>query len=200
MLIYYIRINENDDSGMDAISLVDYPAVQKNFLCFNKEEQKKLIFNNESKQTITGVVALADTPIYRYNPGIGEYYVVFSADTIRKMIEKYSKNGLFNSVNLDHNDERFVDKVYMLESYIVDKQRGICPEEFKDIPDGSWICTFKIADKNLWSEIVNTDKYNGFSLQGMFDLSPEQFKEANNPVNPIDEIIDELLGSIDNQK
>lgn len=190
MLVYYVHIDEDDATGMNAISLVDFPAVQKNFLCFGKDEQKKLMLNDESKQTITGVVALADTPIYRYNPVMGEYYVVFSADTIRKMIEKYSRQGLFNSINLDHDDNRYVDQAFMLESYIVDKKRGICPVEFKDVPDGSWICSFKIADKKLWNEIVNTDKYNGFSLQGLFDLvDPEQFKQ----IDPIDLLIEQCL-------
>ena len=168
--VFYININDGDETGMNAISLVDYPAVERNFLCFDKDEKLKLELKDESKHVISGVVALADTPIYRYNEHIGEYWVVFTKETIRKMIEKYSKSGLFNSVNLSHQSDQFVDKVFMIESYIIDKERGIVPKGFEDVPDGSWICSFKVDDNELWSEIIKTDKYNGFSLEGVFEL------------------------------
>ena len=176
MKVFYIKINEDDITGIDAISLVDMPAVQKNFLCFNKDsELVKLNFDN-SKHIITGVVCLADTPIYRYSQKLGEYYVVFTKETIERMVEKFSKQDLFKSVNLQHDNNKFVDGIYMVESFITNKERGINPVEFADIPDGSWICSFKVENDELWNEIINGDKLNGFSLQGMFDLE-EKFSE-----------------------
>ncbi len=176
MKVFYIKINEDDITGIDAISLVDMPAVQKNFLCFTKDsELVKLNFDN-SKHIITGVVCLADTPIYRYSQKLGEYYVVFTKETIERMVEKFSKQDLFKSVNLQHDNNKFVDGIYMVESFITNKERGINPVEFADIPDGSWICSFKVENDELWNEIINGDKLNGFSLQGMFDLE-EKFSE-----------------------
>ena len=185
--LFYIQVNDFDETGMNAISLVDAPAVEHNFLCFDKENKYKLEFRDEAKHIITGVVALADTPIYRYNPSIGDYWVVFTKDTIQKMIEKYSRSGLFNSVNLEHDGQRFTNSVFMIESYVVNRERNIIPVGFEDIPDGSWICSFKVEDEQLWSEIVNTDKFNGFSLQGKFELNPEI------PEPSIDELIDEMV-------
>lgn len=176
MKVFYIKINDNDITGINAISLVDMPAVQKDFLCFNKDSELVKLNFNQSKHIITGVVCLADTPIYRFNQKYGEYYVVFSKDTIEKMVEKFSKQDLFKSVNLQHDDNKFVDNVYMVESFIVNKERGICPVEFSDIPDGSWICSFKVENDEVWDEIINGNKLNGFSLQGMFDLE-EKFEE-----------------------
>ena len=175
MKVFYIKINDDDITGIDAISLVDVPAVEKNFLCFSEEKPIKLNFNN-SKHIITGVVCLADTPIYRYNERYGEYYVVFSKETILKMVEKFAKMDLFKSVNLQHDDEKFVDGIYMIESYITNKERGITPVEFADIPDGSWICSYKVDNDDLWNEIINGNKLNGFSLQGLFDLQ-EHFEK-----------------------
>lgn len=177
MKVFYIKINDGDITGIDAISLVDFPAVEKNFLCFSEEKQPvKMEFDN-AKHIITGVVCLADTPIYRYNEMYGEYYVVFSKETIQKMVEKFAKMDLFKSVNLQHDDENFVDGIYMVESYITNKERGINPIEFADIPDGSWICSYKVENEALWGEIINGNKLNGFSLQGMFDLE-EKFEQA----------------------
>ena len=175
MKVFYIKINDDMITGIDAISLVDVPAVEKNFLCFSEEKPIKLKFDN-SKHIITGVVCLADTPIYRYNEKYGEYYVVFTKETILKMVEKFAKMDLFKSVNLQHDDNRFVDGIYMIESYITNKERGITPVEFADIPDGSWVCSYKVDNEELWNEIVNGNKLNGFSLQGMFDLQ-EHFEK-----------------------
>lgn len=175
MKVYYIKIDENDSTtGIDAISLVDFPAVQKNFLCFKDNKPVRLNFDN-SKHIITGVVCLAETPIYRYSEKYGEYYVVFSKETIVKMVEKFAKMDLFKSVNLQHDDNSFVDGIYMIESYLTNKERGINPVEFSDVPDGSWICSYKVDNEELWNEIINGNKLNGFSLQGMFELE-EKFE------------------------
>lgn len=178
--VFYIDINENDESGMDGISLVNKGAVEIDFLCFEEDESKPIHLNfyQEDKRIITGVVARADYPIYRRN-GDFEYYVVFTKDVIKKLIKKYSKQGLFNQVNLDHNDYAFVKNVYMVESYIIDKERGICPIEFKDIEDGSWICSFSVEDDELWNLIKNNKTFNAFSLQGLFHLedTPSEQKD-----------------------
>lgn len=188
MKVFYIRINDEDITGIDAISLVDIPAVEKNFLCFSEDKQPvKMQFDN-SKHIITGVVCLADTPIYRYSERYGEYYVVFSKETIEKMVEKFAKMDLFKSVNLQHDDDKFVDGIYMVESYITNKERGINPIEFADIPDGSWVASYKVENETLWGEIINGNKLNGFSLQGMFELE-ERFEK----ILPKDETFDEWL-------
>ena len=179
MKIFLIKIDDSIE-GINAISLVQSPAVEKDFLCFSNEEKPVCMKFDNSKHIITGVVCLADTPIYRYSEELGEYYVVFTKETIEKMVEKFAKNGLFTSVNLQHNDEMFVDGVYMVESYITNKERGINPMEFSDIPDGSWICSYKIDNEPLWNEIINGNKLNGFSLQGMFKLE-EQFEKQELP-------------------
>lgn len=177
MKFFYIDIDLDDEiTGLTAISLVDKPAVEKDFLKFSSE---KLKFFDEDKHIITGVSLLADTPIYRYSSEIGEYYVVFSKEVIKKIVEKYSREGKFNLVNLDHDDSRFVQNSILIESYIVDKERGICPIEFSDVPDGSWITTFKINDEQLWLDI-KSEKYKGFSVQGMFDLDVQMKAEYIN--------------------
>ena len=166
--VYKIAINMDDESnGLTAVSLVDFPAVEHNFLLFDKQE---LLFKaDDEKQIISGIALLADTPIYRRNDR-GEFYVVFESDTIRQLVEKYSKDGMFNSVNLMHNDNAFVNDVYMIESIIIDKERGICPVEFKDVPNGSWYISYYVANKELWNEIKNGEWFKGFSVEVTADL------------------------------
>lgn len=188
--IFKIVVNRNDESGMSAISLVQFPAVERNFLKFDKDTTKKYKFEEE-KHIISGIVALADVPIYRYSPEIGEYWVVFDKETIRTMVEKYAELGLFNSVNLDHNESRQVHDCYMIESYIIDKERGICPKEFEDAPDGSWIASFKVENENLWEQIKNGTEFNGFSLEGMFEL--EEYMNFSSEKNNIKLLKDEIM-------
>lgn len=196
MKVFRIIVNDNDNTGMDAISLVDHPAVGVNFLAFNEDEAPKRLSFDSDKHIITGVVCLADTPIYRYNQELGEYYVVFDADVIEKMMIKYSKQNLNNSVDLQHNGEK-VGGVIMFESYIYNKDRGIAPVEF-DIPNGSWIASFKVENEDIWNEIKNGDTLNGFSLAGLFQFDEkfsikEQEEEKPEEKDPMDEFIDSFL-------
>lgn len=192
MKVFYIKIDD-ELTGINAISLVQSPAVEKDFLCFNKENKPVNLKFDNSQHIITGVVCLADTPIYRYNEKFGEYYVVFTKETIRRMVEKFAKDDLFKSVNLQHNDDMFVEGVYMVESYITNKDRGINPIEFSDIPEGSWIASYKVENEALWNEIINGDTLNGFSLQGMFRLDEEKFNEQAPKEETFDEWIEKQL-------
>ena len=167
--LYKIVINMDDDmTGMTAVSLVDHPAIEVPFLRFDAEKQSFQL--NDDKKIITGPAILADTPIYRNSPTRGQYYVIFTKETIRQIVEKYSKNQLFNIVNLQHNEDTFVNSCYMVESMIIDKERGICPNEFKDIPDGSWIVSYKVDDDSLWNEIKNGNHLNGFSIEILSEI------------------------------
>lgn len=188
--IYYIDINDEDETGLDAISLVQHPAVEVDFLCFN-EDTKEIDFSaDEDKHILTAVALRADHPIYRRN-GDYEYWVVFTKDVIRRLVTKYAKKNLFNSVNIEHNDYSFVKSAYMIESYIVDKARGIVPSEFSDIEDGSWVVSYYIDDESLWDTVKNTDVLNGLSVQGLFKLVEEQ--DFDSQIDPIESLIDELL-------
>ena len=182
--IYKIKIDPTDQvTGMDAISLVEYPAVEVDFLKFSKEEPKSLQFANEEKRIITGVALLADTPIYRVKPDGEEYYVVFDKETIEQLVTKYAKYMFNNFVNIEHSDQHFVDGMYMIESYLKNSERGIVPTEFSEIPDGSWIVSYKVDNIDVW-EKIKSGEVKGFSIQGVFNLI-EQKEEPS-----IDDMID----------
>ncbi|MCI6804711.1 MAG: XkdF-like putative serine protease domain-containing protein [Prevotella sp.] len=180
MKLYDIYIDPTDfETGMDAISLVADPAVEVDFLKFGKDKPMSLNFADEERHIITGIALLADTPIYRIAPDGTEYYVRFTKDCIRQLVEKYFKFGLTNSVNIEHKDNQFVDGVTMLESYIIDKERGICPNEFASAPDGSWVVSYKVNNLDVWDKI-KTGEVMGFSIQGIFHLVESKLEMNNN--------------------
>ena len=172
MKIYKVKIDDDEQLGMDAISLVEFPAVEVDFLAFSKESKMELTRFDEDKREITGVVCLADTPILRKNDQFGIHCILFDRDTIKKMMLRYFKNGLNNRVNIEHRGE-MIEGLTMIESYIKDSNRNISPIEFQDVTDGSWIATFKVENDEVWNQIKEEHNLRGFSLQGVFQYGEE---------------------------
>lgn len=184
--IYDVVIDLNDEeTGMSCISLVDEPAVEKDFLLFDKQAPKQALqfaIDDNMEHCITGVAIRADYPIYRIGTSGYEYYVRFSKETIKDIVEKYSKQGLWNVTSLQH-DGKEIDGAIMVEMYIKDSEKGINPKGFEDIEEGSLFTTYKIVDEQLWEEIKNSDNINGFSIEIVSDLEPtEEYVEMNTEV------------------
>ena len=172
----YEALVTSEDAGMLRISLVDLPAVESNFLAFAKEgEQPAHLYfvRDEERRIVRGVVMRADYPILRRN-GDYEYFIVFRADTIRVMAEKYLAESRQNKVDEMHNHED-VDEVRMVQYFIKDTAAGIAPAGFEDIADGSLFAEFHVLNDGVW-EKVKDGTYRGFSLEGAFELAPEQMK------------------------
>ena len=176
--LYRIVIDMDDpETGMTAISLVEHPAIEVPFIRFATEQ---LFSTDDEKHIITGPAILADTPIYRYSPQRGEYQIIFEKETIRQLVEKYSVNGLFNSVNLQHKSDTYVNSAILIESLIIDKERGVCPNEFSELPDGSWIVSYKITDNQLWDSIKSSGEFNGFSIEILSEIELVTSVNKNN--------------------
>ena len=192
--VYNISIDFDTDEGLQLVSLVDDPAVVESFLTFNSEEQVKLVFTSDEEQhIISGVSLLADTPIYRCDE-IGGYYVVFTKETIKQLVEKYNKENKTNLTSLQHNGQIISDCV-MVESYFIDKERGICPKEFSHCPDGSWITSYKVTNDELWNEIKTSGQLNGFSVEISCQLEPakEGQKIYDEPLSDEDKFFENLM-------
>lgn len=175
--LYNIEIGDNDGTGIEAVSLVKHPAVEVDFLTFD-EDAKPLSFSvDEDEHILTAVAMRCDYPIYRRS-GDYEYYVIFSKDVIKRLVQKYAKNNLFNSVNINHNSYSFVKDVYMIESFIIDREKGVDYKGFEGISDGSWIVSYYIADEKLWDIIKNSDSLNGVSIEGAFHLIEDKFEKV----------------------
>ena len=160
------------ETGMFRISLVDDPAVMSDFMAFDKQRRPQMYsVQDEEKRLVRGVVMRADFPIYRYSAGIGEYYVIYKAQTIRDMAEKYLAESRQNDVNLMHEEGSDVEGVQLVQWFI--KGDGVTVEGFDDIADGSLFAEFHIVNDEIW-EAVKEGTYKGFSLEGVFDMVPER--------------------------
>lgn len=170
--VYKIVINMDDDeTGMTAISMVDFPAIETNWQAFaDKKSPMKFEVVDEKEHKVTGPAIIAGMPIYRWSWDLGEYYVVFEADEIDKIIEKYSRNNLWNSVSLQH-DGNPITTAIMTEYYQKDTAKGINPKGYEEVSDKSLFVTYKITDEELWNTIISGDgQLNGFSIEIMADM------------------------------
>lgn len=166
--------------GIKYISLVDEPAIERGWVCFNKNTPANLIrFNieNEEKHLVSGALLLANTPIYRRDEDGYEYYLTYSPETIKKIAEKMLFEGTFKNTDVMHNNEVF-NGMNLLELFIKDDSKGISPNYLNDIPNGSLIGTFHIENPMVWDEIKNGGFLTGFSIEGMF--TPVKLKANNN--------------------
>lgn len=162
----------DEDCGIIRVSLVDDPAVSKNFQVFNASARPMLYaVQDEDKHLVRGVIMRADYPIYRRDKSLGEYYIVYKPDVIRQMAEKYLTEDRANNVNIMHKEGSDVEGVNMVQWFI--KGAGVAIEGFDDIADGSLFAEYHVTNEDVWAEI-KAGTYKGFSLEGYFNLEPEQ--------------------------
>ena len=185
--IYNAEIKDERD-GIIAISFVEEPAVESNFMLFGK--QIPLFFANEEKKNILGVIMRADFPIYRRDEDGNEFYVTYSSDTISKMAQKYFVSGAVNTTSINHNGE-VLDGVSLVQWYIKDTNKGIAPNGFDDVKDGSLFAEFHIENENLWTA-CKKGTFKGFSLEGYFTTEKTNLK-SDKMENKIMQKVRELL-------
>lgn len=191
--VYRAEVNDEQE-GMFCISLVDDPAVEANFLVFDKD--KELItfsVEDEERHLVRGLIMAADFLIYRRDTSGYEYYIKYDAETIRYMAEKYLKDGLQNTIDTQHNGN-LVEGVNMVQFFIKDSENGISPKGFEDYKDGSLFAEFHVENEEIWKQIKE-GTFKGFSLAGIFDVV-ETFSDDYKEEEEIVDILNKLLNRI----
>lgn len=168
-------IIEKDLDGIDAVSLVDAPAIEENFIALNKEYKMDLAEVDSEKRILMGAALIPNKQIYRKN-GKDEFYVFFSEATVKQASELFLKNGNQSNATLEHKAK--FDGATVVESWIIDnpdmdksKQYGF------SLPKGTWMISMKIEDDKVWND-VKDGKYKGFSIEGFFADKLEMAEEV----------------------
>jgi len=169
MKLFELILGTEDESGVFAISLVDKPAMESDFIAF-KENLVEFKTVDEDKRLVTGIVLIPDKPIYRSNGDDG-YYVYLSSDTIETASQMYLLQHNHSNATIEHAEE--VKGLGLVESWIVtdpsnDKTNALGLSAEK----GSWAATMKINNDDVWNNYVKTGKVNGFSIEAMFEQKP----------------------------
>jgi hypothetical protein len=174
-IIELILDEEQDDIGVDAISIVENPAIESDFVAL-KNQEIKLAEVDKEKKILMGALLIPNKPIYR-NGSEGEYYIYFSKDTIVKASQMFLQNGKQSNSTLEH--AQALNGLTLVESWIVeDKTKDKTALYDLDVPVGTWMGSVKVNNDDVWNEYVKTNKVKGFSIEGYFADKMEAPKEA----------------------
>ena len=178
MDIIELFIDENDDvSGIEAVSIVENPAIEEDFVALKNQEFKFAEVNKE-KRILMGAALIPNKPIYRRSEE-NEYYIYFSRDTVRKASELFFIRGNHNKSTLEH--QMPLEGLVAVESWIVEnKDKDKSSHYGMDMPLGTWMLSMKVLNDDVWNNYVKTGKVKGFSIEGYFADKLERPNEPNN--------------------
>lgn len=195
--IYRATIDNSDDTGMFVVSLVDEPAVEVDFLAFDKQtEQLEFAIQDEEQRKVLGVVMIPNKLIYRRDSNGFEYFIKYEPDTIHQMVEKFFRDVNPNNVDTDHNFE-LVEGVVLSQAFFKNTEKGINPAGFEDLPDDTLFFEYHILNDEIWNGIKE-GAWKGFSLAGYFNVEPVEMKKEEPKPSVLDDIED-LIKKINNK-
>ena len=205
MDIIELVIDENEElSGIEAISVVSAPAIEENFLALKNEEQIRLAEVSKEKRILMGGALIPDRPIYRKN-GDHEFYIYFSKDTVAKASQMFLQAGNQGQATMEHATEK-LEGMTVVESWIIEDEVHDKSRKYGlDMPVGTWMVSMKCDNDEVWAK-VKEQKIRGFSIEGYFadrlsnrplDKQVDQLTEEDKLLN---EILDVLQESNTNTK
>jgi hypothetical protein len=190
MRVVELILDEEQDNFVEAISVVEYPAIEEDFVAL-KTQEFKFAEQDKDKKILVGPVLIPNKPIYRKN-GEDEYYIYFSRDTVRKASQLYLKQGNQSNSTLEHESK--IEGLTLVESWIVeDKENDKSNSYGMDVPLGTWMGSVKVDNDEIWNDYVKTGKVKGFSIEGYFADKMERPKEGINDFPDNDELANEML-------
>lgn len=168
------------DSETYAISMVEMPAIESNFVALAKEEEEKrqVFLESDERHMVYGAALIPDLDIYR-NDGEHEYYINFSKESIEKMSQDFMKEYRQHEVTVDHED--VANEVCVVESWLVeDPYRDKANALGINVPQGTWMVGMKVNNIETW-ERVKEGSLKGFSVESLVSL--EEFSKTENNMN-----------------
>ena len=156
---------EDSEMGLKTVSLVSDPAIQINWIKFNKQSEIKLAIKNEDKRIIFTPVLIPNQLIYRNIAG-EEFNLMFDKETIELVEQKWVKDNLSSAVDIEHSS-KLIDGVTFFESVLLNNERFATAKGFEGLPEGTWFLTGKVESDDVWTKI-KSGEVNGVSIDGIF--------------------------------
>jgi len=192
MKIVELILNEEDENaGIDAVSLVEKPAIESDWVALKKHEvQLKTI--NEDKRLLMGAALIPNKQIYRRNEKTNEeYYIFFSKNTVRKASQLFLKESNQNNATIEHTKK--ISGMSVVESWIKEGEQDKSNLYGFDAEPGTWFITMKVDNEEIWNK-VKSKEIKGFSIEGYFaeklEASKQEFKSV---------VVDEDIAIIDDR-
>ena len=190
MKIIELILDEEQDNFIEAISVVENPAIEEDFVALKTEEkQYKFAEVDKDKKILIGPILIPNKPIYRKNRD-EEYYIYFSRETVKKASQLYLKQGNQSNSTLEHNDK--IEGLTLVESWLVEDKKNDKSNMYgMDLPLGTWVGAVKVENDEVWNDYVKTGKVKGFSIEGYF-ADKAELSQVNEEELYADEVLNEL--------
>jgi len=183
------------NQGVNAISLVEHPAIESNFIALKADEIPVKLAKDEERRVVMGAVLIPDKPIMRRDPKTKEeFYIYFSSATIQNVAEHFLLRGNQSKATLEH--EKSAAGITLVESWLV-----VDPEKDKsafyelNVPAGTWMAALKVNNDTVWNDFIKTGELQGFSIEGYFGMEMRDV-EMKKEKKTISQLIDELAETI----
>jgi len=187
MEIIELILDEEQNNFVEAISVVEYPAIEEDFVAL-KSQEFKFEQQDKDKKILIGPILIPNKPIYRKN-GDQEYYIYFSRETVQKASQLYLKQGMQHNATLEHDLE--INGLTLVESWIIEDKKNDKSNMYgMDLPLGSWVGAIKVDNDKIWNDYVKTGKVKGFSIEGYFadKVQPKENTEEELAVELLQDI------------
>ena len=205
MNIIELVIDENEELfGIEAISVVENPAIEEDFIALKNQDQIRLAEVSKEKRILMGAALIPDKPIYRKSDD-NEFYIYFSKDTVAKASQMFLQAGNQGQATMEHATEK-LEGMTVVESWIIEDEVHDKSRKYGlDMPVGTWMISIKCTNDEVWAK-VKEQKIRGFSIEGYFadrlsnrplDKQVDQLTEEDKLLN---EILDVLQESNTNTK
>ncbi len=164
-IIELIIDEESDIAGIQAISIVDNPAIEEDFIAL-KSQEVKLAEVDKDKKIIMGPALIPNKQIFR-KFGEQEYFIYFSEETVKKASELFLTKGNQNNSTLEH--EIKLNGLSVVESWIIEDEKQDKSNKYGfNLPVGTWMVSMKVNNDDVWNNYVKSGKVKGFSIEGHF--------------------------------
>jgi len=184
MRIVELILGDDELTGIEAISVVENPAIEEDFIAL-KSEEIKLAEVDKEKRILMGALLIPNKPIYR-KKGDEEYYIYFSTDTVAKASQLYLMNGNQSKATLEH--QHTINGLTLVESWLVEDEVHDKSRKYGlNVPVGTWMGAVKVNNNEIWNNFVKTGKVKGFSIEGYFADKMERPKESVNDFGELEE-------------
>ena len=193
--IVELILNEEEEGGVYAISIVDFPAIESNFIALSKElkPQYSLAKVNEEKRLLVGAALIPNKQILRKDNEGNNFYVYFAKETVKQAAYKFLKSNAHHNHTLQHDKE--IEGLYVAESWIVESENDKSKNYGLNVPIGTWMVAVKVENDEIWNEQIKSGNAKGFSIEAYFanklgtikqsvdDVVMESVKHLNKIIN-----------------
>ena len=190
--------NLQDDNGISAISIVESPAIEEDFIAL-KNQEFKFAEQDKEKKLLLGAALVPNRPIFRKDStGAEDYYIFFSSETVRKASELFFIKGNQSNSTLEHQSD--LKGLTVVESWIVESEKDKSRHYNLNVPVGTWMVSVKVDNDDVWNNYVSTGKVKGFSVEAYFsdkmaarpkDSTIKEEAAAQDFINEISKILKE---------